>query len=279
MGIFSSFSQKNEINIPKATPTSSQKPASPVIQKNIGAHASGKHLAIKPSVNPYEKYCKTFKSTKEIAFYCNAIKSDATFWLNLANGIELIPLFDSMGIPYHIMRMQSTQFEGKNWTHAVTALPDELILGLAQNIPQYVIDLGARHAVPRTVRQGLPISRWALEEAWQLYHPFGEDLIGCTRDGSPQLLNNINLREVYVGTKRQLKYYRHYLNPSTVNIQLYGLCARAAHDGNYRHHKQLLDASRIFTGIAKEPSKKDFSTFIDKDAPPMIKPVNTNYAL
>lgn len=174
--------------------------------------------------------------------------------------------------------MQSTQFEAKNWTHAITSLPDELILGLAQDIPQYVIDLGARHAVPRTVRQGLPVARWALEEAWQLSHPFGEDLIGCTRDGSPQLLNNVDLREAYVGTKRQLKYYRHFLNPNITSVQLYALCARAAHDGNYRHHKQLLDGSRLFTYSADTPSTTSFPEFIDKDAPPMVKPVTINYA-
>lgn len=278
MGIFSSFSKKNEVHIPKAASAHKQMTPSSTIQRTVPAHAAGKHSSIQPSANPYEKYCKTFKSAQEIAFHCQSIKHNAVFWLNLANGIELIPLLDSIGIEYHIMRMQSTQFEGKNWTHAVTALPDELILGLAQNIPQYVIDLGARHCVPRTVRQGLPISRWALEEAWQLSHPFGEDLIGCTRDGSPQLLNNVNLREVYVGTKRQLKYYRHYLNPNTINVQLYALCARAAHDGNYRHHKQLLDDSRLFMHTTNEPSQHDFSTFIDKDAPPMVKPININYA-
>ena len=69
-----------------------------------------------------------FDSAQEIAKSLNEnVKDNADVWINLTNGIEILPHLLSR-IPYKFCRFRSCSFEQKNWNDAIADMPDDMLM-------------------------------------------------------------------------------------------------------------------------------------------------------
>lgn len=91
-----------------------------------------------------------------------------SLFLNASNGLEAAPLLSRLGVPFSVMRLQSSWVErpGK-WCDLLCAMPDQALLEMARGLRPVVVDFGARKFVPRSLYQGMPIVTRQLAARWR----------------------------------------------------------------------------------------------------------------
>lgn len=179
-----------------------------------------------------------------MAFFIKCFYEDfgAKVWINLTNGLEIVPYLKEHDIRFDMCRFASTYFEHKNWGAAIDSMPDDMLMGLALGQKQIIIDFGANKMCSRAMRQGIPIAVRMISHAWGL--DTDEHMWIFNRNGEPSRCSDDFAREAMRLNKKQknrLAYFSKYLNTNELGITM--VCAPTKHDGDYDYYiRQIGDA-------------------------------------
>ena len=180
-----------------------------------------------------------FDSAQEIAKSLNEnVKDNADVWINLTNGVEIIPYLLSR-IPYKFCRFRSCSFEQKNWNDAIADMPDDMLMNFALGVPQYIVDLGANRPCPRALRQGFMIALRRISISWGL--PVDEHMWICSRSGIPMRVSDDFAKQamrIDGKQKGRLDYFKRYLKTDELKVDM--MCAPTDNDGNYDMHSNII---------------------------------------
>jgi len=174
-------------------------------------------------------------------------------FVNLTNGIELLPWMRQAGLPEPIfMRLESTACEQQRFAHILDSLDASLVMSLALGEACVVYDCGSRNAkrgVPRALWYGTEFVKYALHCLW-----FPEQ-----RDRRPgAVLRGYNvaaqwdkvLGDLPEGTKKRIRYYAPYArrcNPSGL-LLLFGAYRATDQDNNAEFYVETLARDAEGTG-------------------------------
>lgn len=159
-------------------------------------------------------------------------------WLNLTNGVEVIPYLNGM-VPYKFCRFRSCSFEQANWNDAIADMPDDMLMSLALGKTNYIVDFGANRPCPRALRQGFMIALRRISISWGL--PVDEHMYICDRKGMPMRVSDEFARQSMRLDKKQknrLDYFHKYLNTDKLNVKM--MCAPTSYDGDYETHSNIV---------------------------------------
>ena len=190
---------------------------------------------------PGSDECKmnVFDDAQEIAKSLNEnVKDNADVWINLTNGIEILPHLLSR-IPYKFCRFRSCSFEQKNWNDAIADMPDDMLMNFVLGVPQYIVDLGANRPCPRSLRQGLAIALRRISVSWGL--DVDEHMWIFSRSGIPMRVSDDFARQAMRldgKQKSRLDYFRRYLDTDKLRVNM--MCAPTCHDGNYEMYSDIV---------------------------------------
>ena len=192
---------------------------------------------------PGSDECKmnVFDDAQEIAKSLNEnVKDNADVWINLTNGIEILPYLLSC-IPYKFCRFRSCSFEQKNWNDAIADVPDDMLMNFALGVPQYIVDLGANCPCPRSLRQGFAIALRRISISWGL--PVDEHMWIFSRSGIPMRVgddDDFARQAMRIDSKQKgrLDYFRRYLDTDKLRVNM--MCAPTDNDGNYDMHSDII---------------------------------------
>lgn len=190
---------------------------------------------------PGSDECKmnVFDDAQEIANSLNEnVKDNADVWINLTNGIEILPYLLSR-IPYKFCRFRSCSFEQKNWNDAIADMPDDMLMNFALGVPQYIVDLGANRPCPRSLRQGFAIALRRISISWGL--PVDEHMWMFSRSGVPMRVGDDFARQamrIDSKQKGRLDYFKRYLKTDKLKVDM--MCAPTDNDGNYDMHSNII---------------------------------------
>lgn len=165
----------------------------------------------------------------------NNIMNDSKVWINLTNGLEIVPYLKNEDVQFDMCRFASTYFEHKDWGAAIDAMPDDMLMRLALGQQQVIVDFGANKPCSRAMRQGIPIAVRMISHAWEL--DTDEHMWVFNRCGEPSRCSDEFAREAMRLNKKQksrLAYFGKYLDTDTVNITM--VCAPTKHDGDYDYY-------------------------------------------
>lgn len=190
---------------------------------------------------PGNDECKmnVFDDVQEVAKSLNEnAKDNADVWINLTNGIEILPYLLSR-IPYKFCRFRSCSFEQKNWNDAIADMPDDMLMNFVLGVPQYIVDLGANRPCPRSLRQGLAIALRRISISWGL--DVDEHMWIFSRSGAPMRVSDDFARQamrIDGKQKSRLDYFRRYLDTDKLRVNM--MCAPTCHDGNYEMYSDIV---------------------------------------
>lgn len=163
-------------------------------------------------------------------------------WVNLTNGIEVIPYLESQAIQYKFCRFRSCSFEQANWNDAIADMPDDMLMGLATGSRQIIVDFGANRPCPRSLRQGVMIAIRRISLSWGF--DVDKHMWICDRQGKPMVVGDEFARQTMRIDKKQasrLKYFRKYVNTDALKITM--VCSSTSHDGDYEMHANIVKGS------------------------------------
>lgn len=157
-----------------------------------------------------------------------------TEFVNLTNGIEIIPELTKSSTPYGFVRIQSTFCEQKMWGNILLDLDYTFLLPLARGLPVTVYDYGAKKEISRAIYQGLEWIRYALNRRW---HGINNDKIYVRKHNVTTYFS-----EQYdmIDSKifKKLDYFKRFL--CTNRVLLSGQSASTTHDSDYEYYVKLL---------------------------------------
>ena len=152
-------------------------------------------------------------------------------YINLTNGVDVIPLLDE---DYHFIRIQSTACEQKLWGKILDELDYDLLMNLALGNLCLIYDYSARKETSRALYQGLPWIEFVLNKVW-----FDRDTKPMVRNTDVKAYFETEyslIKESH--TVERLKYFRKFLG--TDHIRLSYISSQTSHDGNYTHYREIL---------------------------------------
>lgn len=158
-------------------------------------------------------------------------------YLNLTNGLQAIPICESMGIEPRFVNIQSTALEQKNYDSVIERLGPDVIMDCASGRHVAVIDYGTRKELSRAVYWGVPFVRYSMDRAWYGMEP-AEVLQPMRRSGGVQMNIASQLSEAYerkMGHKARayLRRFKPYaVAGSRGGTDLIGISIPTSHDGD-----------------------------------------------
>lgn len=164
---------------------------------------------------------------------------DAKIWINLTNGLEIVPYLKKYNIQFDMCRFASTYFEHKNWGAAIDSMPDDMLMRLALGQEQIIVDFGANKLCSRAMRQGIPIAVRMISHAWGLNTD--KHMWIFNRKGEPHRCSDDFAREAMRLNKKQksrLAYFSKYLKTNSIDITM--MCAPTKYDGNYDYYTEIV---------------------------------------
>jgi hypothetical protein len=153
------------------------------------------------------------------------------YYINLTNGIEMIDKLELRD--YRFMRIQSTACEQKRWDFILQDLDYDFLMNLALGNPVVVYDLSSKKYMPRSIYQGIPWIKYALNRVW-----FKKETEVYVKS------NNVTdyFKNIYNGLDKKtlvkLKYFRKFLFTSKLN--LYAYSTKTDNDGNFEYFRKVL---------------------------------------
>jgi len=154
-------------------------------------------------------------------------------FINLTNGIQAIKEYRLIGKDYRFIRLQSTACEQRRWDDIIKGISDDLLLNLALGNKCIIYDYGAGKQVPRSIWQGVEWIKFALNKRWfhSEYKPQGR------MSNSGQYFNEV-YRGLSARARSKLRYYKKYLNTSTIDLEVVG--SSTDKDSNIEYYRSLL---------------------------------------
>ena len=197
------------------------------------------------------KYELDEKMFDKIAFILEK-DPDALFFLNMSDGLEAIDDIRQAGIDEGHIRfsmIQSTHFEQKNLDPAMNRLGADLLMNLALGRTCVIVDYGTDKVYSRTVYQGVPFIKYALERAWFDKTPEKVIIVPRVPDAQPQNVANLFDRwyhNLNRRTKGFLKRFRIYATQPEIRARnngeakLVGISVPTLHDGHFEYYADLV---------------------------------------
>ena len=155
------------------------------------------------------------------------------YFINLTNGIEIIPLLSAERKDYSFIRLQSTICEQKDWDRLIMDLDNNFLMHLALGYACKVYDFGAQKKTARAVYQGLEFVRYATAMCW-----LGEAEEPLVRGNKCGEYFHKSYRELSDRAKNKLKYYRTFFRGK---ITLEGISSATVHDNDKDFYKDIID--------------------------------------
>lgn len=163
-------------------------------------------------------------------------------YLNLTNGIEIIPHFHD--IDFRFIRIQSSHCEQKHWENVIMGLDYDFLLNVALGHTCVIYDFGSRSAdgLSRAVWEGIPFIQTALLMRWFKKEP-----------KQALLKNGVDVKDYFISvvnsfgkkTKRKLDYFLKFLNEQNTSVNIVGVSTKTNNDGNFSYYKGILDNARF----------------------------------
>ena len=154
-------------------------------------------------------------------------------FINLTNGIEIIPELAAENKSFSFIRIQSTTCEQKDWDRLIMDLDNNFLINLALGYTCIVYDFGAHKKTARAVYQGLEFIRFATSMCW-----LGEADEPFVRGNKCGEYFYKSYRELIDRTKNKLKYFRTFFRGK---IDLVGVSDSTPNDNNKEFYKQIID--------------------------------------
>jgi len=181
----------------------------------------------------------TAHSVRAPARACAAAPRSPRFFVNLTNGVEVLPVLQRLGVPFTFVRLQSSLCEAQAMETLCAELDTHLLVSLALGHDCFVVDYASRNkkrGVPRALWYGCEFAAFALETCW-----FGAATkTPCLRGVNVLTDFTAKLRAFDKVTLRRLKYYRRFLAPGVDRVRLYGLCGPTLNDPNKGFYDDLM---------------------------------------
>lgn len=167
---------------------------------------------------------------------------DSIHFINLTNGLEALPTLQKLNLPTHFIRIQSTACEQQNFERLMTDLDSSLLLHLALGRCCLVYDYGSRNkerGASRAIWYGITFIQYCLETFWFLENDVhNNEGNGQKAVAQRAFLRGFDARKAFDTaidkfsrpTKRKLRYYAQYVDPSLDTIKLYGVYAPTEND-------------------------------------------------
>ena len=166
-------------------------------------------------------------------------------FINLTNGLEALPVLQSVGIQPAFVRIQSTLCEQGHLERLITELDATLLLRLALGQTCLIYDFGSRNkkrAAPRAIWYGLEFIKYALADAWNPDDRRPERR-AFLRGHDARAAFDGHIREFSTSTKRKLKYYAQYMpSEGLEEVKLYGVYSSTSHDIDAPFYRSLAQA-------------------------------------
>lgn len=160
-------------------------------------------------------------------------------YINLTNGIEVIPMLDYLNEDYRFIRIQSSILERKQWDKFIQDLDYDFLMNLALGNFCYVYDYGANKPIPRSVYQGLEFLKYVLYKRW-----YGVEYcvnIVKSKKSSHKYNCNKYFNECYINlcerSKKKIDYFKPYLSGK---INLVSITDSTIHDRNKEFYRNIL---------------------------------------
>lgn len=167
------------------------------------------------------------------------IATETHTWLNLTNGVEMLPFMGYCGDYFKFCRFRSCSFEQKHWSDAIADMPDDMLINLALGNQQSIIDFGANRPCSRALRQGIPIAIRRISLSWGL--DVDEHMWIFGRNGKPIRVDDEFAKEAMRLDNKQksrLDYFKRFVDTDRLLMDI--ICAPTNHDGDYELHSDIV---------------------------------------
>lgn len=163
---------------------------------------------------------------------------DIQYYANLSNGLEYAI---TQGLPYKIIRIQSTYLEQHLWQKMLDDLDYQFLMDLALGYPVTILDCKSHsEKETRAVWQGLPFIKWLLYDLWYDIqtecvfkgHNATKYAISIYKDLNLKKLNYFKPLALATPTPSHL---------SSPQIKLVGQCIPTSHDGDRKYLFDLVN--------------------------------------
>ncbi|GAB4816209.1 hypothetical protein N2152v2_003255 [Parachlorella kessleri] len=192
---------------------------------------------------------------------------DCKHFVNLTNGLEVLPQLQRLGLPVSFVRIQSTACEQQLFEKLLAELDSDLLLYLALGHCCLVYDLGSRNkkrGAPRALWYGLEFVKYALTRL--LTHARSAPS-RVWLPGSPPpeaFLRGYRVTDAFEGrvrslgksTKKRLRYFAKYMLPGGLPaIRLYGVYRATHHDDDFQYYRTIAQGA-LAPGDWRPPAKQ-----------------------
>ncbi|GMH40515.1 hypothetical protein BSKO_08419 [Bryopsis sp. KO-2023] len=158
-------------------------------------------------------------------------------FVNLTNGLEMVPILEELGLPYSFIRLQSTACEQDLVETMMQTMDANFLMNLAVGRCCLIYDFGSRMVTgqPSSFWKGLEFVRF-ITRRYFLARPSEAFLKGrrVTKKFDYDV-NNFSEK-----TKNLMRYYKKYVPDGMQDIQLYGFFRPTAHDEDKDYYVGLV---------------------------------------
>ncbi|KAL3131777.1 hypothetical protein ABBQ38_007494 [Trebouxia sp. C0009 RCD-2024] len=159
-------------------------------------------------------------------------------FLNLTNGIEALPLLESLNISYSFVRIPSTWCEQQRFDLILTNLDASFLLQLALGHCCLVWDFGSRNkkrGIPRALWYGVEFVTYILRRLW-----FQRCTDAWLRRQNVTSVFERHYNNLDKNTVAKLRYYMRYIPPGVTDVQLYGVSKATIHDPDPGYYRDIV---------------------------------------
>lgn len=172
-------------------------------------------------------------------------------FLNLTNGVEAVPLLESLNLPYSFVRIQSTWCEQQRFDLLLANLDASFLLHLALGHCCLVWDFASRNkkrGIPRALWYGLEFVNYTLRRLW-----FQRCTEAWLRRQNVTSVFEAHYNDLQKTTVAKLRYYMRYIPPGVTDIQLYGVCKATVHDPDPGYYRDIVH-KHMWNGVSTDAS-------------------------
>ncbi|KAK9817211.1 hypothetical protein WJX72_011116 [[Myrmecia] bisecta] len=189
---------------------------------------------------------------------------DCHHFINLTNGIEALPVFAELELPYSFVRIQSTMCEQQRFEHLINEVDANLLMHLALGHCCLVWDYGSRNkkqGASRAQWYGIEFIRHVLNRVW--WHNMTSEVYLRGYRVTPVFDQHINA--FHNSTRKRVKYFRQYIPPCRTGPRLYSVYRATTHDDDANFYRELVRQSH--TGPSRAlPMAGDRRSFPEQHA-------------
>ncbi|DBA85294.1 TPA: hypothetical protein ACH3X2_005986 [Trebouxia sp. C0005] len=178
-------------------------------------------------------------------------------FLNLTNGVEAVPLLESLSLHFSFVRIQSTWCEQQRFDLILANLDAALLLHLALGHCCLVWDFASRNkkrGIPRALWYGLEFVNYVLRRLW-----FQRCTDAWLRRQNVTSVFEAHYNDLQKTTVAKLRYYMRYIPAGVTDIHLYGVCKATVHDPDPGYYRDIVH-KHLWNGLTTDPAELQSSS-------------------